>query len=108
VSEVFACAVRVDDGAVVYLNGKELRRIRMGKGTIGHRSFAAGDTQSASGLEGKYIPFRIPQEALRDGKNVIAVSVHQRHGASSDLVLDLEVLGVSQKDYTRLERSRRQ
>lgn len=107
VSEFFACAIRADDGAVVYVNGREIQRIRMGRGTIDQRTFAKGNTQSESSLEGKLIPFKIEREVLNVGKNVIAVSVHQRHGASSDLVLDLEILGVSQKDYTRLERSRR-
>lgn len=98
--------IRADDGAVVYLNGKEIRRIRMPDGEIGHRTFSEGNTQSESGLEGKLIPFTIDREALREGENVIAVSVHQRHGASSDLVLDLEILGVSRVDFQRLVRSR--
>jgi hypothetical protein len=105
-SEVFAMGIRADDGAVVYLNGKEIRRIRMPDGEIGHRTFSEGNTQSESGLEGKLIPFTIDREALREGENVIAVSVHQRHGASSDLVLDLEILGVSRVDFQRLVRSR--
>jgi YVTN family beta-propeller protein len=106
--EVFAAAVRADDGAVIYLNGKEIKRLRMPKGQIGHETFSEGDTQSESGLEGKYVPLKIDAEALREGENMLAVSVHQRHGASSDLVLDIEILGVSQKDYGRLERSRTQ
>lgn len=91
---------------MVYLNGNEIRRLRMADGEISHRTFSAGNTQSESGLEGKLIPFKIDPKALRKGENVIAVSVHQRHGASSDLVLDLEILGVSQVDFKRLVRSR--
>ncbi len=105
-SETFALGIRADDGAVVYLNGNEIRRLRMADGEISHRTFSAGNTQSESGLEGKLIPFKIDPKALRKGENVIAVSVHQRHGASSDLVLDLEILGVSQVDFKRLVRSR--
>ncbi len=104
--EVVACAIRADDGAVVYLNGHEVKRLRMGEGTVDQSTFSEGDTQSESGLEGKLIPFKIDRASLKEGKNVIAVSVHQRHGASSDLVLDLEILGISQKDFVRLERSR--
>ena len=104
--EVFAMAIRADDGAVVYLNGKELERLRMPEGNIGHRTFSEGITQSESGLEGTLIPLKIDREAFREGMNVICVSVHQRHGASSDLVLDLEILGLSQTDFRRLERSR--
>ena len=105
-SEVFACALRADDGAVVYVNGKEVQRVRMANGLIGHTSFAAGGTQSESGLEGRMIPFKIDRTALKNGNNVIAVSVHQRHGSSSDLVMDLEILGVSEKDFVRLRRNR--
>ena len=105
-SEVFACALRADDGAVVYVNGKEVQRVRMANGLIGHTSFAAGETQSESGLEGRMIPFKIDRRALKNGNNVIAVSVHQRHGSSSDLVMDLEILGVSEKDFVRLKRNR--
>ena len=106
VSEVFACAIRADDGAVVYLNGKEIKRIRMADGKVDQRTFSEGIKQSESDLEGKFLPFKIDSDALKVGKNVIAVSIHQRHGASSDLVIDLEILGVSQKNYARLERNR--
>ena len=105
-SKIFAMGIRADDGAVVYLNGKEIRRLRMPDGAISHRTFSAGNTQSDSGLEGELIPFKIDPKALRMGENVIAVSVHQRHGASSDLVLDLEIMGISQVDFNRLVRSR--
>ncbi len=106
--EVFAGAIRADDGAVIYLNGKEIRRVRMGQAEIGRDSFSEGTTQSKSGLEGKFVPFRIDRKALKEGENVIGVSVHQRHGASSDLVLDLEIAGLSKEDFARFQRSRRQ
>ena len=73
---------------------------------VSHQTFSEGNTQAESGLEGKLIPFEIDREALIAGDNVIAVSVHQRHGASSDLVLDLEILGISRVDFKRLVRSR--
>ena len=110
-AEIFAGAIRADDGAVIYLNGKEIKRLRMAEGQVDHVTFSSegdteGDTQSEPGLEGKLIPFEIDREALVQGENVICVSVHQRHAGSSDLVLDVEILGLSQRDYLRLERIR--
>ena len=105
-SEVLACAIRADDGAVVYVNGHEVQRLRMAEGPVDHRTFSEEITQSNTGIEGKLIPFQIDREAVKQGTNVMAVSVHQRHGASSDLILDLEILGVSQKDFRRLTNSR--
>lgn len=107
-AETYAAAVRADDGAVVYLNGKEIHRLRMPEGTIQHRTFSAGNTQSGSGLEGRLLPFRIQKKDLQEGLNVLAVSVHQRHGASSDLVLDVEILGLERADFRRLVRLRNQ
>ena len=80
--------------------------MRMGSGEINHRTFSQGIAESNSGLEGKLIPFKIDSNLLKQGENVIAVSVHQRHGASSDLVLDLEILALSKLDFVRLQRKR--
>ncbi|MEM7387556.1 MAG: ankyrin repeat domain-containing protein, partial [Verrucomicrobiota bacterium] len=104
-SETFAGGIRADDGAVIYLNGQEIHRLRMPDGKIDHRTFAADSTESESGLEGRYTLFSIPAKVLKKGGNVISVSVHQRHGASSDLVLDLELLGLSREDLPRYQRS---
>ncbi len=63
----------VDDGAVIYLNGAEIRRINMPAGPVGHGTLAAGEvgTPTFAG------PVTIPASSLVRGVNVLAVEVHQ-------------------------------
>lgn len=75
-----------DDGAVIYVNGNEVHRVRMSSDEISHDSLA---TSSAS--QNQIDPFDIPLDLLRAGKNVIAVEVHQRRRTSSDLSFDLQI-----------------
>ncbi len=80
----------IDDGFVVYLNGQEVRRVRM-DGTSGdpvsHGEFA-NDFVDDADWEG---PFDLPTDALRQGDNVLAVEVHQASAGSSDVVLGLRL-----------------
>ena len=73
----------VDDGAVIYLNGREMARSSlMPDGVVGD-STVARDAQGAEGVfEG---PFTLEAEGLRMGENVLAVEVHQNGGSSTDL-----------------------
>ena len=72
-----------DDGCVIYVNGKELKRINMPKGRIKF------DTEA---LERKNedgpIIVQIPESFLKKGVNVLAVSVHNCGKKSSDLFFD--------------------
>ena len=78
----------VDDGAVVYLNGKEVARHFMPGGEIRH------DTLAKSGSDEKtYQAAKVPDELLKPGRNVLAVQVHQIRRDSSDLSFDLELTG---------------
>ena len=81
----------VDDGAVVYLNGTEVFRVRMGSGNVTFGTFAT-DTVTNAQLEG---PFSLPASALVPGENVIAVEVHQTNATSSDVVFGLSLVGES-------------
>lgn len=83
------CRAKVDDGAVFYVNGAEVARMRMPTGTIGYSTYA-----STGAPEGQYTVFTIPGSALIAGTNVIAVEVHQDAGNSSDISLDVEIIGV--------------
>ncbi|MEY2409869.1 MAG: hypothetical protein QOF48_2539 [Verrucomicrobiota bacterium] len=72
----------LDDGAVIYLNGNELRRIRMPGGTIGFQT-NANVTVSDATLE----TFTFPGSSLLTGTNVLAIEVHQlANPTSSDIV----------------------
>jgi hypothetical protein len=76
-----------DDGVVVYLNGVEVVRDNMPAGTITNTTFAVNAQFDAA--ESTYYDFTIPASALREGTNVLAVSVHNesRQGAG-DLSFD--------------------
>lgn len=77
-----------DDGAVVYLNGTEIRRVNMPTGTISHTTLASG-TASENVLE----TFSLPTTGLVEGTNVIAVEIHQASASSSDISFNLELIG---------------
>ncbi len=78
----------LDDGAVFYLNGTELRRFNMGPGLITY-------TTQASATVGDAV-FSIlntfgPTNQLISPDNVLAVEVHQNGTASSDITFGAEI-----------------
>ncbi|MDP6858577.1 MAG: lamin tail domain-containing protein, partial [Verrucomicrobiales bacterium] len=81
-----------DDGAVVYINGKEVTRSGMPGGTINYQTFASNI--SGGDDETTFYSFPIEASALVNGQNVIAVEVHQSSRTSSDVSFDLELVGV--------------
>jgi|GEM_PF-664048 len=74
-----------DDGIVLYLNGTEVRRLRMPPGPVGHGTFATTGVGNAVFDS----PFTVPSGILTSGENVLAASVHQDDGNSSDVVFGL-------------------
>jgi hypothetical protein len=74
----------IDDGAVFYLNGVEVRRVRMPSGTVTYSTLASGSP--ASGDATVWDVFTIPTNSLRPGTNLLAVEVHQSNPTSSDIV----------------------
>ncbi len=74
----------VDDGAVFYVNGAELQRLRMPTGTIGYSTGATGTPTGGDATA--YDVFTITPTNLVSGNNVLAVEVHQTDSASSDIV----------------------
>lgn len=80
-----------DDGVVVYINGTEVARQNMPVGAVNHLTNAASIISGAD--ETTYFPSNITTlPTLNEGANVIAVELHQRDGASSDLGFDLEMI----------------
>ncbi|MGV3771988.1 MAG: lamin tail domain-containing protein [Verrucomicrobiales bacterium] len=75
----------VDDGAVVYLNNRELFRTNMPTTTISYSTFANKHVgnPTPTGFMG------FPGTALVQGTNVIAVEVHQNTAASADIMFGL-------------------
>jgi len=80
-----------DDGAVVYINGAEVARDNMPEGPVTPQTLAA-TTVGGEG-EGHWQTFSVPATALREGRNVIGVEVHQANASSSDLSFDLRLEG---------------
>lgn len=80
---------KVDDGMVVYCNGREVYRKNMPTGTITNTTPASGNASD----DGKTIQSTtLPATAFQTGSNVIAVEVHQDDGQSSDLSFNLEII----------------
>lgn len=84
-----------DDGAVVLLNGREVFRYNLPLGTLSHSTQALRAIGPAAEDERRYHPFIVPADALADGENVVAVSVHQANATSSDLAMDLELTALT-------------
>lgn len=82
----------VDDGAVIYLNGREVRRVRMPAGAVGYATYAS-QTGEGSPMVVSTLTAAAPGY-LVSGTNTLAVEVHQRNAASSDLSFDLRLIAV--------------
>jgi hypothetical protein len=81
-----------DDGAIVFLNGTELFRDNLPEGTLTTTTRALVGQSGAD--ETLWRTFVVPASALVEGRNVIAVEVHQSAPDSSDIGLDMELTGI--------------
>jgi len=80
-----------DDGAVVYLNGGEVYRTIMPTGTITYSTPASSAISGAD--ENTFYDTTIDPGNLRNGTNVIAVEIHQANSTSSDISIDVKLVG---------------
>ena len=74
----------IDDGAVFYLNGAEVGRVRMPAGAVQFSTHA-----QLNYPEGPLAVLEFPLSALAAGDNVLAVEVHQASDTSSDVVFGM-------------------
>lgn len=83
-NDIYTMTFKVDDGMIVYINGKEATRYLMPSGNVGYNTFA---TTHAPGNpdEGE---LNLPYQLFKQGKNVIAVEVHNNSTSSSDIFFD--------------------
>lgn len=88
-------SILFDDGAVVYINGKEVFRVGMPVGSIAPETFASRDKED----ENYFLPFEIPNEFLKPGENVIAVEIHQVNARTPDMSFDF-ILSCEKREYT--------
>jgi len=82
----FRGKLKYDDGAIVYLNGKEIYRGDVPAGSEG-LNYASGETTSLDSGS-----FTIKPADLIAGKNTVAVEVHNDRSSSSDIWFELSEL----------------
>lgn len=75
----------IDDGAVFYLNGVEVKRVGMGDGPVTYTTLASREVGDATAFDVFSLSGPVLAR-LREGDNVIAAEVHQATAASSDVV----------------------
>ena len=80
-----------DDGAVVWLNGREMYRSNMPNGAITYLTPASAGV--TGGDEVTYFVTTLATTNAHSGTNLVAVEVHQNAATSSDLSFDLQVEG---------------
>ncbi|AWV96675.1 CotH kinase family protein [Arcticibacterium luteifluviistationis] len=85
------CKIKIDDGAVVYLNGTEVFRNNM---PVGNPSF--NTLASTSANENIWHSFTIPVSSISDSTIVFAIEIHQSGISSSDMSFDFETILESQ------------
>jgi hypothetical protein len=78
-----------DDGAVVYLNGKEIFRSNMPGGAVNYRTLASSAVSGAD--ESAFFETEVNPAWFIAGTNLLAVEVHQSGVTSSDLGFDLRL-----------------
>lgn len=82
--DVFTLDFTVDDGAIVYVNGKEAGRYNMTSGSVTYStvatSYAPGNPDTGS--------MTIASSLFKKGTNTIAVEVHNNQVNSSDILWD--------------------
>ena len=77
-----------DDGAIVYLNGRELFRDNMPAGPVNYRTYAV---QAASD-ENAFTDHWVNPAGLIDGTNHFAVEIHNQGPQSHDISFDLRLI----------------
>ena len=77
----------LSDGAVFYVNGAEVNRVRMPTGTIGYATAATGTNSPA----GQYSVLGISGATLIPGDNLFEVETHQAPNSAADMVFGLSL-----------------
>ena len=81
----------LDDGAVYYLNGMELARLRIAPGAVTWLTTAV----SAANNGTNYEVLNLPSGALLEGDNVLAAEVHQAAPNGSDIVFGMSLTAMA-------------
>ena len=76
----------MDDGLIVYLNGKEMFRENMKAGAVTYSDFAARSSNENESFETE---FSIAPGDLLEGTNTLSIELHNSSANSSDLGIDV-------------------
>lgn len=87
--------LRRDDGAIIYLNGREIVRSNMPEGVVGFESLSATGVSGSKESEPNLFTYVLFPGELIEGDNVLAIEVHQASAGSSDLGIDVQLDGLS-------------
>ena len=86
--DLFILEYQVDDGFIIYVNGREAGRVNMPTGTVNFNTFSSSYAEDVP-LKGS---ISLPASPFRSGENVIAVEVHNNSATSSDLYWTAQLL----------------
>lgn len=97
-SDMYWLNYTVDDGMVVYINGKEAARYLMPDGNVSYNMFASsyanGNPDSGS--------LQLSPSLFKKGVNVISVEVHNNNATSSDIYFDAELTVASPNNVNKV------
>jgi hypothetical protein len=93
VPDTLTLRLRVDDGAIVYLNGVEVARVNLPAGPVGHMTLASSAIHGSDERLDRTVT--LDHRRIAVGDNVLAVEVHQHTRGSSDLSFLASLVGVS-------------
>lgn len=83
--------ISFDDGYVLYLNGREIDRMYMPEGDVGHHTTATYVNEASSQEGQREVDLTAYRSYLVRGKNTIAVDVHNRDNQSSDIYFGMNL-----------------
>eukprot|EP00850_Spirogloea_muscicola_P011397 SM000070S21363 [mRNA] locus=s70:541524:548134:- [translate_table: standard] len=91
-TQSLSIAVKRDDGAVIYVNGREVCRSNMPAGRITSETLASTKTYTSYQKSKFYLCQDVVKPTLQAGVNVVAAELHQASLKSQDAAFDLLLL----------------
>lgn len=77
-----------DDGIIVYVNGREVARENVHSGNVDHKTWATTATKTTDAVKSPIV-VNVSPDTLREGTNVISVSVHGNYRGTQSLSFDV-------------------
>ncbi|MDB4491605.1 hypothetical protein N9260_01135 [bacterium] len=101
VAAAYVIKVRMDDGAVFHVNGKEVHRLNVAKATKPgeYSKFALGP-----GVLKQESTLILEPDVVKVGENVLAIALFQSGPTSSDLYLDLDITPIDKETFEKMKK----